>query len=86
MEDFENSTGGGLVDILFFLLKKPSYFDSLMAGGPETYAVGRWLRFSDPEMRSWYSQQMEYHGWKDLELGHVQICVELGGPSTKVCR
>jgi len=30
-------------------------------GGPETYAVGRWLRFSDPEMRSWYSQQMEHY-------------------------
>eukprot|EP00913_Durusdinium_trenchii_P012280 g11530.t1 len=28
-------------------------------GGPETYAKGRWLRFSDPTMQRWYAQQMQ---------------------------
>lgn len=32
-------------------------------GGPEDYAHGRWLRFSDPELRRWYAQQMLRHGW-----------------------
>lgn len=31
----------------------------LCSGGPETYAKGRWLRFSDPTMQRWYAQQMQ---------------------------
>lgn len=30
-------------------------------GGPEKYAKGRWLNFSDPEMRHWYTQQMRHY-------------------------
>ncbi|CAK9112108.1 unnamed protein product [Durusdinium trenchii] len=30
-------------------------------GGPETYAKGRWLRFSDPTMQRWYAQQMQHY-------------------------
>lgn len=30
-------------------------------GGPENYADGRWLRFSDPQLRRWYAQQMRHY-------------------------
>eukprot|EP00435_Cladocopium_sp_Y103_P010810 s1932_g2.t2 len=35
--------------------------DHPLTGGPEDYAHGRWLRFSEPELRRWYAQQMRHY-------------------------
>ncbi|OLQ11145.1 Neutral alpha-glucosidase C [Symbiodinium microadriaticum] len=33
----------------------------LPEGGPETYAHGRWLLFSNPDLRSWYKTQLRHY-------------------------